>query len=284
LAVGDLISTLFREADLDEVGRSLWELALPLLESAVAGGDQEPFLGSVEAAARGAGISQSVSVGALLGTYVEVNSALVAGLESSDDDGAPEASRRLRAVEHVALTRIASGYSAGLEETIARLRACVADASPVDDDSGAIKPVELYDRLDLEVNRCQRMNLSLGLLALEPQVGGEAEASGCGAGGGSLHQVGDCLRGSLRRYDSVGLTQQGGFLLVLPDISRRGLAGAAERLRRELDVCVAPGGASDYVFAAAHYDFVDADPTEMLASLESSVCQARSVHESLTWC
>jgi hypothetical protein len=38
------------------------------------------------------------------------------------------------------------------------------------------------------------------------------------------------------------------------------------------------------VFALAHYDFVDADPREMLASLETSVRQARSGHESLTWC
>ena len=49
-----------------------------------------------------------------------------------------------------------------------------------------------------------------------------------------LHQIGDCLRENLRRYDSVGLTDDGAFVLALPDISRRGLAGAAERLRREL--------------------------------------------------
>ena len=277
----ELISPLFREADLDDVGRSLWEPLLPLLERAVAGGDQEPFLGAVEAASRGAGISQSMPVVAMLSAYAETNSLFLAGLESCDDDRAPEAAHRLRTLERVALTRIASGYSAGLEETISRLRARAADASPVDGASGAVKPGELFARLDLEVNRCQRMNLSLGLLALESQASGEAAES---RGAGPLHQVGDCLRGNLRRYDSVGLTRQGGFLLVLPDISRRGLSGAAERLRRELDVCVAPGGASDYVFALAHYDFVDADPTEMLAALETSVREARSMHEPLTWC
>ncbi len=276
----DLITTLFREADLDDVGRSFWEPMLPLLERTVAGGDQEPFLGAVEAASRGAGISQSMSVAAIISAYAEMNGILLAGLESCDDERAPEACRRLRALERVATTRIASGYSAGLEETILSLRARAADASPVDGASGAVKSGELFARLDLEVNRCQRMNLSLGLLALESQAGGEAADS---HGAGPLPQVGDCLRGNLRRYDSIGLTQQGGFLLVLPDISRRGLAGAAERLRRELDVCVAPGGASDYVFALAHYDYVDADPTEMLAALETSVREARSVHEPLTW-
>ena len=277
----ELISPLFREADLDEVARSLWEQMLPLLERAVVGGDQEPFLGAVEAASRGAGISQSIPVAAMLSAYAEMNGVLIDGLEACDDDRAPEAARRLHTLERIALTRIASGYSAGLEETISSLRAHAADASPVDDVSGAVKWGELFARLDLEVNRCQRMNLSLGLLALESQAGDEAADS---HGSGPLHQVGDCLRGNLRRYDSIGLTRQGGFLLVLPDISRRGLSGAAERLRRELDVCVAPGGASDYVFALAHYDFVDADPTEMLAALDTSVREARSMHESLTWC
>jgi len=279
--VRELISPLFREAELDELGRSLWEPMLALLERAVAGGDQEPFLGAVEAACRGAGISQSMPVAAILSAYAEMSGVLIAGLESSDDDSAPEAVRRLRALERVAPTRIASGYSAGLEETISSLRARAADASPVDGASGAVKSGELFARLDLEVNRCQRMNLSLGLLALESQAGGEETGS---HKAGPLHQVGDCLRGNLRRYDSIGLTRQGGFVLVLPDISRRGLSGAAERLRRELDECVAPGGASDYVFALAHYDFVDADPTEMLTALETSVRAARSVHEPLTWC
>jgi hypothetical protein len=278
----ELISTLFREADLDEVGRSLWEPSLPPLGRVVTGGDQEPFLSAVEVAARGAGMSQTVPVVELLGAYVQVSGALADGLESSEDDRAREGAQRLRSVERVALTRIAAGYSAGLEETISRLRARAADASAVDSDTGAIKPVELLARLDLEVNRCQRMNLSLGLLALEPQAGGEPEA--LGQGSGPLHEVGTCLRGNLRRYDSIGLTARGGFLLVLPDISRRGLAGAAERLRRELDTCVGPAGTGDYVFALAHYDFVDTDPAEMLESLEMSVRQARSVHEPLTWC
>jgi len=284
LAVRDLIATLFREADLDEAARILLEPGLPQLERALAGGDQEPFLGSLEAQARGAGMSQGMAVATLLSTYVQVSAVLVAGLESSAEVTAPEAARLLRAVERIALTRIASGYSAGLEDTISRLRARATAASTVDDSSGAIKSGELFERLDLEVNRCQRMNLSLGLLALEPQEGEEAEAAHHATGHGLRHDVGECLRGNLRRYDSVGLTRQGGFLLVLPDISRRGLSGAAERLRRELDICVAPRGASEYVFALAHYDFVDADPAEMLAALESSVRQARLVHEPLTWC
>ena len=110
-------------------------------------------------------------VAAILSRVCRVSGILLAGLESCDDDRAPEAARRLRALERVALTRIASGYSAGLEETISSLRARAADASPFDGASGAVKSGELFARLDLEVNRCQRMNLSLGLLALESQEG-----------------------------------------------------------------------------------------------------------------
>ena len=279
----DLISALFREVEFDEIGRSLWEPAIPLLERAVSGSDEEPFLSAVEAVARGAGIGQSMPVATLLDAYWRSSRTLSACLGADDHALAREAASRLHTLERSALTRIAAGYSAGLEETIAGLRARAAEASPVDGDTGAIKPAELLERLDLEVNRCQRMNLSLGLLALEPQGGLPPEGSARRSAGAS-RDVGDCLRGNLRRYDSVGLTGRGGFLLVLPDISRRGLAGAAERLRRELDECVAYGGAGDYLFALAHYDFVDTSTAEMLSSLEMSVTQARAVQEPLTWC
>lgn len=279
----DLTGTMFRAAELDEIGRSLWEPALPLLERAVTGGDEEPFLGAVEAVARGAGISQSMPVAALLDAYSRFSRALTVSLRAHDDRLARRAARRMQAVERVALTRIAAGYVAGLEETIAGLRAHAAESSPVDDYTGAIKPVELLERLDLEVNRCQRMNLSLGLLELEPQAAVAPDVAGHGRAGAS-HDVGECLRGNLRRYDSIGLTRQGGFLLVLPDISRRGLAGAAERLRREIDGCVPSPGAGEYLFALAHYDLVDTDPAEMLSSLETGVTQARAVREPLTWC
>jgi hypothetical protein len=282
LAVHDVISSLFREAALDDAGRSLWEPALPSLELAVTGGDEEPFLGAVEDIARGAGIGQGVPVVALLDAYTQASGALLAGLQASDDDRANEAARRLRAIERVALTRIAAGYSAGLEETISRLRARAADVSPVDGDTGAIKAVELLERLDLEVNRCQRMNLSLGLLALEPQAEGAPETA-ARRSGGPLHQVGDCLRGNLRRYDSIGLTSDGGFLLVLPDISRRGLAGAAERLRRELAAFAGPSATPRVRFALAHYDYVDLNAGEMLEALDDTMRRARVVREPITW-
>jgi len=91
-----------------------------------------------------------------------------------------------------------------------------------------------------------------------------------------------CLRDCLRRYDSVGVTVGGDFLLVLPDISRRGLAGAAERLRRELEAC-ASGQPVQPVLALAHYDYVDANAREMLEALGQSLNEARTVGQSLAW-
>ena len=44
---------------------------------------------------------------------------------------------------------------------------------------------------------------------------------------------------------------------MLPDISRRGLAGAAERIRRQVDSC-AGHTRPEMTFALAHYDYVDA--------------------------
>ena len=129
------------------------------------------------------------------------------------------------------------GYSAGLEETIGRLRRDAEDASPVDLSTGALKPSEIIEQLSLEVNRCQRMELSLGLLELALEERGRRRALAsrrARTAGAFCTRSGECLRENLRRYDSIGLTPDGGFLLVLPDISRRGLAGAAERLRREL--------------------------------------------------
>ena len=105
--------------------------------------------------------------------------------------------------------------------------------SSIDVRTGAMRREEIFDRLSLEVDRCQRMDLSLGLLEMEFEETGSEEPLGLGSGSSVvLPAISECLRENLRRYDSIGLTSDGGFLLVLPDISRRGLAGAAGRLRR----------------------------------------------------
>ena len=65
-------------------------------------------------------------------------------------------------------------------------------------------------------------------------------------------------------------------------------AGAASRAppsvcARARRLCRSRTTRRDFVFALAHYDFVDANAAEMLAALETSVRRARAVHEPVTW-
>lgn len=275
IGVGDL--------SLDEVGRGLWERALPQLAKAL-DGDEGGLLAVLGGTARDAGLGQSIPVSALLEAYSEGCRQVRTLLIAAGGPDAEAANRRLMAIEHVALTRIAAGYSAGLEETISRLRSAARESSTVDEDTGAMKPDELHERLSLEVNRCQRMDLSLGLVELAVDDDADAKTSGARQGHReALREIGDCLRDNLRRYDSIGLTPEGAFLLVLPDISRRGLAGAAERLRREIGECGRRASPQDLVLALSHYDYVDASATEMLSGLEHGLREARSAREPLAW-
>ena len=267
----------------DEVARDLWEPALPHLAQALAGSDGA-FLDALESAGRGAGLTQKVPIADVLDAYGR-GSELVRGhlLQSRGHDAEGKAAR-LVALQQVALTRIAAGYSGGLGETIARLRRIAEESSPLDVDSGAVKPSQLGERLSLEVERCQRMDLPLGLLELAVAGGAEDRRTAAKPARDDLHQIGSCLRENLRRYDSVGLTDDGAFVLVLPDISRRGLAGAAERLRRELATCGGHHGVSPQLtFALVHYDFVDANAQEMLAILGRSMHHAREANQPIAW-
>jgi len=283
--VDEPILIVYGSLELGEVGRSLWEPAVSHLARFVSGGDEPPLLAAFEDVARSAGLSQSVSVAVLLDAFTNGSKALCDGLQALGTPEAREACRLLVGLENVALTRIATGYSAGLEETIVHLRRDAEDASPLDLSTGAMKPDEIVEQLSLEVNRCQRMGLSLGLLelVLEEPAGVAASSFARDDYRGALHVVGECVRENLRRYDSIGLTSDGGFLLVLPDISRRGLAGAAERLRRELGASGGISASPSFLFALAHYDYVDVNAGEMLEALDHGMQRARAVHEPLNW-
>lgn len=277
------IDRVFDSLELGDVADDFWEPVLPHLARALEG-DEAAYLEAVEQVARSAGLCQSVAVADLLEASSEGSRALRAGLLADGVPGAEEACRRLLVLEPLALTRIAAGYFAGMEETVVRLRLEALQASAIDARTGAMRHEEICDRLSLEVERCQRMDLSLGLLELEFEESGSGEPVGSGAEPGALlPAVSECLRDNLRRYDSIGLAPDGGLLLVLPNISRRGLTGAAERLRRELDGYIGERSAPQTFFALAHYDFVDVNATDMLAALDRGMRQARAVHEPLVW-
>jgi GGDEF domain-containing protein len=269
------------DLSLGEEGEDLWAGLLPALSPALAG-DEAPLFEALEAAGRGAGLSRSVPIADLLDAYTQGSAQIRGLLLRAGGADAETGTRRMLALELSALVRLAAGYVDSLQDTIDRLRRLADESSPVDTVSGAMKPAEFGERLSLEVERCQRMDLPLGLVELAVP-GGEGEPRSPGHGGAAMHEVGTCLRESLRRYDSMGLTQDGEFVLVLPDISRHGLAGAAERLRRQVDTCAARGDAFEITFALAHYDFVDASPAEMLTALGRSLREAREGHRPLAW-
>ena len=278
----ELLRSVSGGLDLDDVARGLWEVALPHLPAAVEGEDAE-FLAAVEEVARAAGLVHGVPVASLLHACNDGCRQLCVRLERAGTPKALTAARRIAGLENVALTRIATGYCSGLEETLVLMRHTAEAASRTDVVTGAMKPTEIADQLSLEVERCQRMDLSLGLIemAVRPPRE-EANNAEHPADPQALGVVGACLHGCLRRYDSIGMTTTGDFLLVLPDISRRGLAGAAERLRRELGACV-KGQVPVPVFALSHYDYVDVNAREMLDALGQSLDEARSVGQSLAW-
>jgi GGDEF domain-containing protein len=264
---------------LGDEGVDLWDEILPHLSLALSGSDAA-LLAALEAAGRGAGLTHRVPVSMLLEAYTTGSEQVRTLLVQAGSPDAEAYARRLAGLERSALTRLAAGYADGQQETIDRLSRLADESSPYDPDSGAMKPVEFGERLALEVERCQRMDLPLGLVELAVDDGDAERHAGAH---GARREVGICLRESLRRYDSVGLTQDGEFVLVLPDISRRGLAGAAERIRRQMGSCAGRGAASEVTFALAHYDFVDASATEMLSTLGRSLEEARQGDEPVAW-
>lgn len=268
----------------DEEAADLWEPALPCLPQALAG-DEAAFLASLESAGRGAGLTQRVPVADLLDACSRGSALVREWMLASGDDQAEASARRLVALEGAALTRIAAGYSNGLGETIERLRRAFEESSPFDAATGVMKSRAFGERLSLEVERCQRMDLPLGLLELSAEADDRQEQTGAKRERADPRGIGTCLRDNLRRYDSVGRTDDGAFVLVLPDISRRGLAGAAERLRHELGECIGRRGlaAADFTIALAHFDYVDLNAQEMLAVLERSLDHARKAGRAVAW-
>ena len=175
-STGDIMTA---DLALDEAGRDLWEPALPHLASALAG-DARAFLDALEAVARGAGLTQQVPVKTLLDAYSEGAALVRAKILEGGDAEAEAAADAARDRARRAHARSPPATPEGLGETVERLRRMAAEASPVDGDTGAMKPGELDERLSLEVERCQRMDLSLGLveLALDEPRGAAGDGDG----------------------------------------------------------------------------------------------------------
>lgn len=252
--------------DLDATARGLWAAGAPHLGAAVCGEDAG-FLAALAGVARSAALSGSAPVAALLDAYNEGCGQVCRLLEGMGGTEARDTCLRLRALDRVALSHIATGYCAGLEETLESLRRAVADESPVDPETGALKPRELATRLALEAERCRRAEGPLGLVAFGLASPAARSRAAC--------QVARRLGAGVRRYDSVGLTGGGDIVVIMPDVGRRGLVAAAERLTHEAGRLRERDPAAEVVCALFHYDEVDLEAPAMLAALERGLDEAR---------
>lgn len=256
--------------DLDADGRTLWDAAAAHVDAAVHGEDAG-LLAALEGSARSAALSGAAPVQALLDAYNEGCGQLCRHLEAEGGAQGRDACLRLRALDRAALSHLATGYCAGLEETVEALRREAADGSPVDQESGALKPRDLMVRLALEAERSRRADGTLGLAAF----GLAPSAHRRGAGSGIAREVGRRLIAVLRRYDSIGLTDAGDLVVIMPDVSRRGLVAATERLTHEAGRLRGRDPGAEVVCAFRHYDEADEEAPAMLAALEQGLDDAR---------
>lgn len=277
----DIVAFAFEQPLSGPAVRDVWDACAPRLAAALERDEPGPLLESLEEVARSAALTGGREIGALIDGFTEGCLAVRRVLVARAAGRTGEVLARLTALERDGAARLAAGYAAGLEETIGRLRHQSEECSPEDPASGAMRVAETLELLDVEVDRCRRMALSLGVLGFA-FAGEIASVAGVrGDGPDLLHVVAEALRDGVRRYDAVGRTADGGFLVVLPDVSRRSLAAVAERLRRE--VTVELGDQKGCVVALAHYDYVDIAAAEMMAAVERRVAVARADREPLAW-
>ena len=241
-------------------------------------GDETAFLDALESAGRGAGLTQKVPIdrpARRVQPWERGRSAR--GCSRAAATSAESAARRSCALEHVALTRIAAGYSGGLGETIERLRRMAEESSPLDVDSGAIKPGEFGDRLSLEVERCQRMDLPLGLLRA-----GRRQRRGGAARGRQASARRPARDRRLPAREPAALRQRRPHRRRrLRARAARTSAGAGSPGPRSVCVarsasCGGHGEPPELTFALAHYDFVDVNAQEMLAGCSGAALRSRA--------
>ncbi len=280
-----LLADAARTVTLDEPYRTLWEPLLDPLVPAVEAREPAGFLAAVEAQSRLLGQAGDVGLRDVFeGLEGGIEALRSAVLSREQTARAEEIAGSLLRLEGESMVRAGVGYAEGLEERVDALSQQIESLSPVDVLTGTMKPVELESQLVLEINRCQRMDLSLGVAALV--VDGHADLAkrdGREAADAELRRVGAVLRESLRRYDSIGRLEVNEFIAVLPDVSRSGLASAMERLRRQLEDKDGRPDIVRFLFALLHLDVVDVAPPDILDQLRRGARKVRSGERYVLW-
>jgi len=251
------------------------------LVEALAGDDPAPFLTAVEGRARLLGAERSLHVADVL-LAIRQGMQGVRGALVTSPQGALGAQRAER-LEGEALLRAGMGFAEGLEQALAELDRTVATLSPIDELTGVAKPVEIDRQLAVELERCRRMDMSVGAFVVGVDSGGRARSKARAEADELLRRTARLLRGSLRRYDALGRSGDLELLAVLPDASRHGLQAVVERLRRDLAAECTPAQAAGVRFAAAHLDFVDLGAAELGELLSDGLARARATRDEVVW-
>jgi len=280
-----LLADAARAVALGEPYRTLWEPLLDPLVPAVESRDPAGFLDAVEAQSRLLGQEGDVGLrdvfDGLQNGLEALRGAVLAGEHTAH---AEEVAGSLLRLEGESMVRAGVGYAEGLEERVGSLAQQIESLSPVDVLTGTMKRPQLEKQLALEISRCQRMDLSLGVAALV--VDGHANLirrGGREAADAELRRVGGVLCESLRRYDSIGRLEDAEFVAVLPDVSRSGLASAVERLRRHLEGKDGRPDVVRYLFALLHLDVVDVTPADILDQVRGGAQKVRSGERFVLW-
>jgi GGDEF domain-containing protein len=274
-----------RKVTLEEPYRTLWEPLFDPLLPAVEEHDPAGFLAAVEAQSRLYGQAGGLALrDVFVGLQNGIEALRGAVLSQEQTVHTEEIAGDLARLEGESMVRAGVGYAEGLQERVGALSQQIDTLSPIDGLTGTMKPGHLENQLVLEISRCQRMDLSLGIAALV--VDGLADLTvrdGHEAADTELGRVGNVLCEGLRRYDSIGRLEDNEFIAVLPDVSRSGLASAMERLRRHLEDGDGRPDLVRFLFALLHLDVVDVAPGDILDQLHRGAQKVRTGERWVLW-
>lgn len=265
-ALHETLQSLLR----DERLAPTWaQLVAPLRR--ILDGDDEDFADAVHEIGRMAAVRGEPHISDLL-------SLLDAGFSRLTEPYAHgEIAGRLADLLVMSVRCVALGYAAGLEEKLTALQGLVDEASPLDPETGVLRPRDLREHLSMEINRCQRMELPMGVAVVfnrGTDAGGAAETPALA--------VGRVLRENLRRYDDLGRLDTGEYVAVLPDVSRSGLGAAAERLHSRLAEDPRTT-AAPRCMALTHLDCVDLTVGDLIEQVGEALQHARAGDDYISW-
>ena len=252
------------------------------LIDALATDDPATFLTAVEGRARVLAAAREVRLG-------DVFAALQLGLgafrEALSGDSADEALavQRLDGVEGVALLRAGVGYAEGLEDAVDHLNRVVAELAPTDPETGLTTRSHFEGRLSVELERCRRTEVGLGALIVAVVGGDEARRRAAEDLTALAARAGRLLAAGVRRYDVVGRLSESEFVAVLPDVSRRGVQAALERLRRGLAGECTAQHRSAFRFVATYLDVADLGADDLMMLLRQGLVGAGEQGEAVVW-